>query len=426
MGDTGMTTETLSSLPCADAVERNRELMQKFESALKRNPAADLMALIPDSYRQKHQESQFKSPKTSTAMLNQRTLNVLNVFLRKDPEINLLSVFPPNYGRRYRLAAQSSINPLERKVTKPPSPPDFRTRLDTAETPTVVFPLSQNVATLLKRFCESDAQPTDAGHALLGPLRQLLWSSQKLWENPVRGVVVKCDDDLVAKVVVTSGDYTEYTTLQYLAERAPDIPVPRPHGLIRIGLLCVIFMTYIPSMTLTEAWPTLTHQDKVSVQRQLDGIFCQLRTLQKDDYYLECVEGKRVMEHTDRSILSVPPGYEDLECTTPHHGSKTYVKFLHSFLTDPDQGSVFAHGDVRTDNIIVKRDHNNACVVTGIIDWEDSGFYPKYYECTQLTGTLSLTEENDWYSYLPGSISPLRFPIHWLVHRLWYLHVQTS
>jgi hypothetical protein len=96
----------------------------------------------------------------------------------------------------------------------------------------------------------------DAGHSLLGPWRQLLWSSQKLWENPVRDVVVKCDDGLVAKVVVTSGNYTEYTTLQYLAGREPKIPAPKPHGLIRTGGICIIFVSYILSMMLTKAWPT--------------------------------------------------------------------------------------------------------------------------------------------------------------------------
>jgi hypothetical protein len=70
----------------------------------------------------------------------------------------------------------------------------------------------------------------DTGHSLFGSLRQLLWASQNIWETPVRGVVVKCDDDLVAKVVVTSGDYTEYTTLQYLAGRERKIPAPKPHG----------------------------------------------------------------------------------------------------------------------------------------------------------------------------------------------------
>jgi aminoglycoside phosphotransferase (APT) family kinase protein len=40
--------------------------------------------------------------------------------------------------------------------------------------------------------------------------------------------------------------------------------------------------------------------------------------------------------------------------------------------------SVFTHGDVRADNIMVKRDPdiNDRYVVTGIIDWEFSGFYP--------------------------------------------------
>ncbi|KAF7166859.1 hypothetical protein CNMCM5623_000413 [Aspergillus felis] len=211
MDKSAITTEILPSLACADAVERNRELIQKFEWALKRNPAADLMALIPESYCEEHQESQFQSLKTSAATLNQKTLNELQFWVRDNPEINLLSVFPANYGRRWRFATQASIKPMECEVTKPPSPPDFRRRLDTAETATIVFPLSQDVVALLKRFSQSDAEPADAGHSLLGPLRQLFWSSQKLWENPVRGVVVKCDDDLVAKVVVTSGDYTEYT-----------------------------------------------------------------------------------------------------------------------------------------------------------------------------------------------------------------------
>jgi hypothetical protein len=30
-------------------------------------------------------------------------------------------------------------------------------------------------------------------------------------------------------------DYTEYTSMEFLAERAPDIPAPRPYGLIAFG-----------------------------------------------------------------------------------------------------------------------------------------------------------------------------------------------
>ncbi|WEW56195.1 tau 95 subunit of transcription factor TFIIIC [Emydomyces testavorans] len=75
---------------------------------------------------------------------------------------------------------------------------------------------------------------------------------------------------------------------------------------------------------------------------------------------------------------------------------------------------------VKRSNIMVSRDQkgDHAWKVTGIIDWEDSGFYPEYYESTTLTGNLSLVDEDDWYLYLPESISPLKFPVRWLVDRL--------
>jgi hypothetical protein len=69
--------------------------------------------------------------------------------------------------------------------------------------------------------------------------------------------------------------------MEYLAEKAPDIPTRRPHGL-DLGPFRVIFMSYIPDMTLTQAWPQLSHDDKLSIRSQLDGIFRRLRTLQPD------------------------------------------------------------------------------------------------------------------------------------------------
>lgn len=188
----------------------------------------------------------------------------------------------------------------------------------------------------------------------------MLWNSVKLWENPVRGIVAKCSDDLVAKVLIANGDYTEYTAMQFLAERAPDIPAPKPHGLIRFGPFCVIFISYIPSMTLTEAWPHLLHEEKVSVQHQLDGIFRRLRALRQDDGHCfggagrEGVKDYRLSEHPHKAVISTAAEFDDFQFSAPHHGSITYVGFLRSFLTDSIRGSVFTHGDVRQDNILVK------------------------------------------------------------------------
>ncbi|KAF1817098.1 hypothetical protein P152DRAFT_486496 [Eremomyces bilateralis CBS 781.70] len=110
--------------------------------------------------------------------------------------------------------------------------------------------------------------------ALIVPLKQFLSKSPKLWENPVRGVVVKCNDDIVAKVILGNRNYTEYTSMEFLAERAPDIPAPRSHGLIPFGPFRVIFMSYIPDTTLAQAWSGLSHEGKLSTQQQLEDIFC--------------------------------------------------------------------------------------------------------------------------------------------------------
>jgi hypothetical protein len=72
--------------------------------------------------------------------------------------------------------------------------------------------------------------------------------------HPTRGVVLKFNDNLVAKIICGNSDYTEYTSLQYLAEHAPDIPAPNPHGLVKFDSASVMFMTCFPSTTLEKAW----------------------------------------------------------------------------------------------------------------------------------------------------------------------------
>lgn len=120
-----------------------------------------------------------------------------------------------------------------------------------------------------------------------------------------------------------------------------------------------------------------------------------------------------------------------LQFSKLHHGSRSYIEFLRSFLAEENaalRGSVFTHGDFKKTNIMVAQDQegDHAWMVTGIIDWEDSGFYPDYYESTTLTGNLSLVAHDDWYIYLPECISPLKYPVRWLVDRLWDIHLKTS
>ncbi|OJD10587.1 hypothetical protein AJ78_08447 [Emergomyces pasteurianus Ep9510] len=423
------------SLTHLNAAQWNHELMLEFQAALKKDPAVDLMSIISDSYGREHRKAQYREL-SYAAKINLRTVDELGDRLKHEPEVNLLAVFPKNYVRRIKMAT-AGRTASSAEDTEKQSPPEFRTRLNLADSATVVFPLSETVTALLARYSHPE-EPDGAEQALISFLKQLLWDSPKLWESSIRGVVVKCNEEVVAKVITgDNNDTTEYTTMQYLAERAPDIPAPKPHGLIRFGPFRVIFMSYIPDMTLAQVWSSLSPEEKVSIQQQLDHIFRRLRTLRQEDGNAlggvsgEGVKEYRVDENARWKDITTAREFSDLQFSACHHGSKTYIKFLRSFLEDECatmRGSVFTHGDIRRENIMVKQDpyNNNTYVVTGIIDWEDSGFYPEYYECTMLTCTLSLVDENDWYLYLPECISPLRFPVRWLVDRLWDIHLKNT
>lgn len=90
------------------------------------------------------------------------------------------------------------------------------------------------------------------------------------------------------------------------------------------------------------------------------------------------------------------------------------------------KGSVFSHGDLRTANVMVKENTRDRYTGIGIIDWELSGFYPENYECTALTRTLNVVDENDWYLFFQENISPLQFSVRWMVARLWTIHPRTT
>lgn len=411
--------------------------MREFQAALEKDPATDLMSMFPDSYLYKHQIAMYRQLPYA-AEINYRTLDELYDILRDDPEVNLLSSFPKNYSRRIAMATGASVIPCADNKHSEKESPDFRTRLELAQTAKIVYPLSKEVNSLLARYSEDGVnESSDVEESFIVSLKRLLWDSLKLWENPVRGCVVKCDKNIVAKVITGNKDYTEYTSMEYLARKAPDIPAPRPHGLVALGPFRVIFMSYIPDTTLAQAWPSLSCEQKLSIQRQLNDIFCRLRNIAQDEISVlggVCGEGVKELRVDECALfpdITTSTQFSELQFSAVHHGSATYVKFLRSFLEHDKSklthGPVFTHGDVRTDNIMVKKDPDiDDYVVTGIIDWEDSGFYPAYHECTVLTRTLSLVDEDDWYLYLPESISPSKYPVRWLVDRLWGIHLRTT
>lgn len=372
--------------------------------------------------------------------MNQEVIDGLQAALKHNPEIDLLAIFPKDYSDRRRGKRGASPAGASEYKKLPPPPPirppaplgqrDFCADvIALSKNPTVIHSLSDEAAAFLASLLEphkSSQTLLDSPENLKEAIKQMLTRTEKLWEDPIRGVVLKCNDNLAVKVVRGYNDPTEYTSMQYLAEHAPDIPAPKPHGFIKLGTTHVIFMTFIPSVTLEKVWASLTRGNKASIQHELHEIFLKLRKLKKSSTQRlggldgEGVKNDFMFGHRSSEVMTTAAEFEDFQFSACPRASKAWVAYLRSFLPTPSEDCVFTHGDVWMANIMVKFDENSNCyTVSGLIDWENSGFYPESQESIRLLSGLTRYTETDWHDYAPPCISPKRYPVHWLVHRLW-------
>jgi hypothetical protein len=186
-----------------------------------------------------------------------------------------------------------------------------------------------------------------------------------------------------------------------------------------------MFMSYIPSTTLESVRPSLTTENKFSIQSKLESIFNTLRSLKvPTGYKIEGVAGEGMQdfhmdEHDSRQVDTVSD-FEDFQFSVSSlPPSPAFVAFLRSFLPPSNTECVFTHGDIRPANIMVQQEASGVYIVSGIIDWEMSGLYPDYMESTQVLHRFDRNVENDWYRYIPHCISPARYPERFLVTRIW-------
>ena len=252
----------------------------------------------------------------------------------------------------------------------------------------------------------------------------LIWQNRP---NPTKAVYA-CGGKIAVKIVKGLKDYTEYTSLMYLEEHCPAAMAPRPHGLIVIGNLSAILMSYIPSATLASVWASLGVQNKETIRDELNRIFMSLRSLKKPNHLpLGGTHGEGCQDNRMQSRRSSTPifdcnAFENFQFSNPTYGGSVYVQLLRGLLPANDPVPVFTHGDLRLDNIMVDEE-NEIYHVSGLIDWQYSGFYPAHHECLKATNTMGTNEDCDWYNYLPECASPKAHPVRWLVDRLWDPHV---
>ncbi|KMO99859.1 hypothetical protein CIHG_10143 [Coccidioides immitis H538.4] len=370
--------------------------------------------------RKRHEESEGTSPKKSkAARFNIHTLSRLQKAVAADPEIDLTLYFPKDYSERLsemRTPLLSSATPISAATTSGSVlEDDIRVFLRPSEPIAVIFPLSDSVCRMLAG--------TDMSEALIG----LMQRSEILWKSPFprKKMVFKCDGNIVVKAIKNAVDYTEYTTLLYLEVHKPTVPAPRPSGLLRVNNVSLIFMTYVPTTTLADIWTGLDIAQKRSIQHQLNEILADLRSLScPDGMPLGGVRGegcKDVRRHLRHSIEPILTIKDFKNFQFPSLRTPIFTEFIDRLCQPcirPGQleiQCVFTHGDLRPDNITVEASDGGQFRITGLLDWEYSGFYPEYYELIRSTNGLGPSGDDDWYLFLPECISPERYGMWWLL-----------
>lgn len=291
----------------------------------------------------------------------------------------------------------------------------------------IVYPLSASMRAMLS--IDTIPEPDLATH-IPRSLARLLTSGELLYRsNPtLPRLLIKVSPTVVVKIrpFLPQDETTEYTSMKYLTDYLPELPIPKPMGLIHIRKMAYLFVSYIPDPSLESLWPRLTHAQKSQVRDQLQQKLALLRSLRPPPGTLlggvsgeGCADTRGTTRYSTEPIRSAAE-FTDFLFTHDGNADASYVRFLRSFLpSDEEVKIVFTHGDLRPANILARRRADGSCVVTSLIDWENSGWYPEYFESMKATNLLAPMGGSDWYEFLPRDISPLQNRERWLVDRIW-------
>ncbi|KAL2017219.1 hypothetical protein VTK56DRAFT_2426 [Thermocarpiscus australiensis] len=358
---------------------------------------------------------------TAAARWNIKVLRGLEVALRKGPEANLSELLSSTYSQQLKSFKESDLRPS--KGPRPLPSHDIRSRLHRNDPATILYELSSELLDLLgdyENLCEAVIQLLDESEVLY----KSAWAASSM--------VFRVSEAITAKVTIEEHIATEYRTLPYLQKYLPHFPVPRLHGVIRIGRYGLLFTSFIPGLDLEKVWPQLNDSEKRAISVQLDKLLNELRAIPFPPgtplggvQGQGCKDGRRAVRVNSEPILDVKQ-FEDFIFGGSKTASPMYAQFLRGLMPACPAKVVFTYGDIRPANIMVRQDEGGCWSVVAIIDWESSGFYPEYWECVKMTNNLTPWDRDDWYMFLPESLSAKRYTVQWLIDRIWDRSLENS
>ncbi|KAF5637190.1 phosphotransferase family [Fusarium sp. NRRL 52700] len=222
------------------------------------------------------------------------------------------------------------------------------------------------------------------------------------------GLVVKYSDN--SDAIIREGQ-----CLWAIRHFLPEVPVPEVFCWTQENGVTFLYMEYIDGVTLRDRWDTLSAIEKSGVCEQLGSMITKMSRLHQapgDPFIGNINRGAvRDMVFTDTNFPPAGPfssAAEFHDCMSDmfkRPATANDPDLDPASITDPyremlpdDCPIQFTHSDLNPVNIMVSQD--SPCRILAILDWEQSGWYPTYWEFCKAELTVELHSE--WQTlYLP-------------------------
>lgn len=211
-------------------------------------------------------------------------------------------------------------------------------------------------------------------------------------------------------VVVKSGKKIRLGEARALriAEQAR-LPVPHVHSAERTADgQNQIRMDYIEGQTLDKLWPKMAALEKKSIARQMRDVLETMRNVPAPPGVIGGCDGIEIRDARAYTTYSSPAcrdeaGFNAYLLSSLIKGTPRPIYDAFAGKLRTDHQVVLSHCGISPKNIIVKDGE-----IRGLIDWEDAGWYPEYWEYVKFFSRPVL-DHGDWLNYA-DEIFPRTYP----------------
>ncbi|RMD41868.1 hypothetical protein DV735_g3284, partial [Chaetothyriales sp. CBS 134920] len=230
--------------------------------------------------------------------------------------------------------------------------------------------------------------------------------------------VLFSDQNLLVKYGGLTSEH-EYLCLKMIRTRlGSQVPVPKPYGCCQDGGEVFIYMELIRGRTLEQRWDQLSEEDRTAICSQLRPMIAALRTIKQspgEEFIGSITRGKlldRIFEGLHVGPFESTSALNDF-FTQRNWGQppKQPPEDLYEMRSGlPDDAITFTHSDLHRSNIMVTAEGQPPRVLA-IIDWQQSGWYPAYWEYCKARWTIVLIRytrrlfKDHWAIFVPSASS---------------------